>query len=94
MKAIIYSDIRVQREQLQGLVKLLYPHAEVEVSTSNPRHKDIIELRHTGGNSSVPELEIEVFKSQVAHIKRVLNMNIFNNISGFKTDLVEVVEYI
>ena len=93
MKAIIYSDILVQREQLQGLVKLLYPHAEVEVSTSNPRHKDIIELRHTGGNSSVPELEIEVFKSRATHIKHVLSMNIFST-SGFKTNHVEVSEYI
>lgn len=93
MKAIIYSDTRAMREQLAGLIKLLYPHAEVSTSPSNLHHKDAILLIHTGGNSVVPELEIEVFKSQAEHLSKVLSMNIFPS-SGYKTDHVEVSQYI
>ena len=93
MLASIHVSHQTQAEQLRGLIQLLYPTTQVLVDFKHTP-KDIIELTFTGGNSSVPELEIEVFKSQVTHIRRVLNMNIFNTISGFKTDLVEVIEYI
>ena len=93
MKAVIYSDTHAMREQLQGLVKLLYPHAEVEVSTSNPRHKDVIELLPPVWYTSVLELELGVFRSHAEHLSKVLSMNIFPS-SGYKTDHVEVSQYI
>ena len=93
MLASIHVSHRTQAAQLIGLIQLLYPTTQITVDVKHTP-KDIIVLEFTGGNSDVPELEIEVFLSKVAHIKSVLSMNIFNTVSGLKTDLVEVIEYI
>ena len=93
MFASIHVSHQTQAEQLSGLIQLLYPTTQIAINFKHTP-KDIIVLEFTGGRSDVPELELEVFKAKVAHIKNILSMNIFNTVSGFKTDLVEVREYI
>ena len=93
MLASIHVSHRTQAAQLIGLIQLLYPTTQITVDVKHTP-KNVIEFTFTGGRSDVPELEIEVFLAQVAHIKNILSMNIFNTVSGFRTDRVEVIEVV